>query len=131
SLVAVSPDGADVAYYAPAAKDVFIRLSASGSLRPVLAGPDVTALSWDRSNDLWIAQDGDVFMVPPDGKPIQASTGALPNVTALSIAPDGVRVALVVQATPGSEVQLAAVAHGGPWSPGQHGSPLETASISG
>jgi len=130
SLVAVSPDQANVAFYAPAAKDVFIRLSASGSLRPVPVGPDVTALSWDRSNDLWIAQNGDVFMVPPGGKPVTATT-ELPNVTALSIAPDGVRVALIAQAASGPEVQLAAVAHGVPSSPGQHGSPLVTASING
>ncbi len=130
AIVAVSPDGTDVAYYSPAAKDVFIRLSASGSLRQVSAGPDVTALSWDRSHDLWIAQNGDVFMVPPGGAPIQATTD-LPDVTALSIAPDGVRVALVEQGASGPEVELAAVAHGGLSSPGQHGSPLETASING
>ena len=90
----------------------------------------MTALSWDRSHDLWIAQNGDVFMVPPNGAPILATTD-LPDVTALSIAPDGVRVALVEQAASGPEVELAAVAHGGPSSPGQHGSPLETASING
>ena len=130
AIVAVSPDGADVAYYSPAAKDVFIRLSTSDGLRQVSAGPDVTALSWDRSHDLWIAQNGDVFMVPPGGAPIQATTD-LPDVTALSIAPDGVRVALVEQGASGSEVELAAVAHGGLSSPGQHGSPSETASIDG
>ena len=130
AIVAVSLDGADVAYYSPATKDVFIRLSASGGLRQVSAGPDVTALSWDRSHDLWIAQNGDVFMVPPAGAPIQATTD-LPDVTALSIAPDGVRVALVEQGAAGPEVELAAVAHGGLSSPGQHGSPLETASING
>ncbi len=130
TIVAVSPDGTDVAYYSPATKDVFIRLSGSGGLRQVSVGPDVTALSWDRSHDLWIAQNGDVFMVPPNGAPIQATTD-LPDVTALSIAPDGVRVALVEQGAPGPEVELAAVAHGGPSSPGQHGSPMETASING
>ncbi len=130
SIVAVSPDGGDVAYYSPATKDVYIRLSASGDLRQVSAGPDVTALSWDRSHDLWIAQNGDVFMVPPNGAPIPAATD-LPDVTALSIAPDGVRVALVEQAASGPEIELAAVAHGGPSSPGQHGSLLETASING
>jgi Lipoprotein LpqB beta-propeller domain/Sporulation and spore germination len=130
SVLAVSPDGTDVAYYSPATKDVVIRLSASGGLRQVSVGPDVTALSWDRSHDLWIAQNGDVFMVPPTGAPIQATTD-LQDVTALSIAPDGVRVALVEQSASGPEVELAAVAHGGPASPGQHGSPMETASING
>ena len=72
-------------------------------------------------DDLWIAQNGDVFMVPPNGAPIQATTD-LPDVTALSIAPDVVRVALVEQAPRGPRSSRGGRRHGGPPPPGQHGS---------
>ncbi len=137
SLVAVSPDGEYVAYYAPDKKAVFIGQAATGaspaagSLHAVQGGvgSGVTALSWDSSHDLWIAQGGDVFTTPANGTAIQVTT-APPGVTALSIAPDGVRVALIAQPGSGTEVELAAVVHGEQSSQVQRGSPAPVASFS-
>jgi len=134
SIVAVSPDGAYVAYYAPDKKAVYIGPSAADAgLQKVQGGvgSGVTALSWDRNHDLWIAQSGDVFMAQANGPTIPVTTAAATaDVTALSIAPDGVRVALIAQTGSGPEIQLAAVAHGVQPSQGQRGSPSLTASIS-
>jgi hypothetical protein len=131
TIVAVSPDGDYVACYSPDEKKVFTGLSSSpGSLTPVqggVIGPGVTALSWDRNDDLWIAQGGDVYMMPAkglaSGKAIPV--GAVPTgVTDLSVAPDGVRIALIVQDGSGSEVELAA-----PSSHEKQGSLAEAVSI--
>jgi hypothetical protein len=131
SMVAVSPDGNYVACYSPDEKKVFTALSsAPGVLTPVqggVIGPGVTALSWDRNDDLWIAQGGDVFMLPvkglASGKAIRV--GSVPaGVTDLSVAPDGVRIALIVQDGSGTEVELAATS-----SQEQQASIEETASI--
>jgi Lipoprotein LpqB beta-propeller domain/Sporulation and spore germination len=131
SMVAVSPDGNYVACYSPDEKKVFTGLSsAPGVLTSVqggVIGPGVTALSWDRNDDLWIAQGGDVFMLPvkglASGKAIRV--GSVPaGVTDLSVAPDGVRIALIVQDGSGTEVDLAATS-----SQEQQASIQETASI--
>jgi hypothetical protein len=131
SMVAVSPDGDYVACYSPGEKKVFTGLTSTpGSLTPVqggVIGPGVTALSWDRDDDLWIAQGGDVFMIPvkglASGKAIQV--GSVPSgVTDLAVAPDGVRIALIVQDGSGSEVELAA-----PSSRQKQGSLAEAVSI--
>jgi len=113
SLTAISPDGNYVAYYSPDAKKIFVRaLSTKADAHPVqgAVGSDVTALSWDNKDNLWIAQNGVVYLAPLNQSASQVNS-APADVTDLSVAPDGVRVAFVVQgASPAqTQVQLAAI----------------------
>ena len=78
----------------------------------------VTSLSWDVSLNLWVASPHGVWMLPPAGhsgkrKPIPLGLGLRPGtvVSQLQVAPDGVRVAMIV--------------HG----PGWHGNHLLLAAI--
>jgi hypothetical protein len=95
-------------------------------------GSDVTALSWDNNDDLWIVQNGDVYLAPLNQSASQVDS-APADVTDLSVAPDGVRVAFVVQgASPAqTQVQLAAIitvsapAQSSP----NHGPPAETVTL--
>jgi hypothetical protein len=74
------------------------------------SAPDITALSWDRNDNLWLVEDGSIFMASASGgKPAPVAEFA-GSVTDLSIAPDGVRIAIIVQNdTGGSQLELAAV----------------------
>jgi hypothetical protein len=113
SLTAISPDGAYVAYYSPDAKKIFVRAMSTGAkAHPVqgAVGSGVTALSWDNNDSLWIAQNGDVYLAPLNQSASQVNS-APADVTDLSVAPDGVRVAFVVQgaAPTQTQVQLAAI----------------------
>jgi len=133
SLVAVSPDGQYVACYSPDARKLFTGPASGGTTKLTAVkeiGSGVTALSWDRNHDLWVAENGDVFMVPVNGQTTSVNTSALPgNVTDLSVAPDGIRIALIVQNGSGSVVDLAAIIHGGQSAQGQRGLPSETVSL--
>jgi WD40 repeat protein len=116
-MVAVSPDGKYLAGVSPDAKTVYVWPAGAAKPSSTLRLPGVTAINWDRQNDLWIAQgdtpttvvqtiDGDHVQIPnlfPAGK-----------VLGLSIAPDGVRVAAIVHTPAGSEVELAAIGSGKP-----------------
>jgi hypothetical protein len=113
SLTAISPDGKYLAYYAPDAKKIFIRaMSTKARPRPLqgAVGSGVTALSWNNNDDLWIAQNGNVYLAPLNQSASQVNS-APADVIDLSVAPDGVRVAFVVQgAVPTqTQVQLAAI----------------------
>ena len=133
SLVAVSPDEQYVACYSPDARKLFIGPASGGTTKLTAVkeiGSGVTALSWDRNHDLWVAENGDVFMVPVNGQTTSVNTSALPgNVTDLSVAPDGIRIALIVQNGSSSVVDLAAIIHGGQSAQGQRGLPSETVSL--
>jgi hypothetical protein len=114
-MAAVPPDGTYLAGVSPDAKTVYVWPASAGKPASTLRLPGVTAIGWDRRDNLWIAQgdiptmvvrtgNGDHFPVPsgfPPGK-----------VLGLSIAPDGVRVAAIVQTPSGSEVELAAIGSG-------------------
>jgi hypothetical protein len=74
------------------------------TLRP--AGSDITSLSWDRNDYLWVVADTNVFRLPalpaqPSSPPSTVtispptSCGSTGNVASLRVAPDGVRVAVV------------------------------------
>ena len=126
SMAAVSPDGKYLAIVSAANGDVYVgSLSGPASsflTKPRLTGGGVTALSWDRNDDLWVAQNGDISMLPPTGK------SAVPvafdgSVSDLSVAPDGIRIAFVAQFAggPSPGVYLAAIGGGAP-SSGQLGS---------
>jgi hypothetical protein len=78
-------------------------------------GYTITSMSWDRADDLWLtvqngAQNSQIFMLSTaTGRAYPAQFGG-ESVTMMSIAPDGVRAALVVQTSSGTLVELVAVA---------------------
>jgi hypothetical protein len=133
SLVAVSPDGQYVAAYWPAAKELFtwqtstgFRLGQANQVKAVTSG--VTALSWDRSDDLWFAQNGNVYTVPANGQAAEI-TGPQ-GVTDLAVAPDGIRIAFIAPDGPKRVVYLAAIIRNPSSSPGNKPPSEIAASIS-
>jgi hypothetical protein len=110
SLAAVSPGGSYVATYTKSSHVLAVGSSASPSGMVKVRGNnwnDVTALSWDADNDLWVAQGGAIYLVTTAGTSF--SITAPMDVTDLSVAPDGVRMALIEQAGSQSDVELAAI----------------------
>jgi hypothetical protein len=106
--LAVSPDGEYVA--ALRSGDIYTgEVSASRlTFRPPVGG-GFTSLSWDRDDNLWAAGSGGLVILSATAKPVDGSTpvgilnqnrgdacGSGPcDVTAVRVAPDGVRIALV------------------------------------
>ena len=112
SMVAVSADNNYVAGVSPVGNAVDVW--ASGGTKPSssLTVLGVTAIGWDRRDDLWIAHDNTTTVVGPPGN--SSSRADIPNafegkIVGLGIAPDGVRVAAIVQTGLGSAVELAAI----------------------
>jgi hypothetical protein len=105
SGLAVSPDGQYVA--ALRGGNVYTGEVGASSLTVRVAGGGFTSLSWDRYDILWAAGSTGVVTLSAAAKSgstpaqvnIQSWTGACPSdsgdVTAVRVAPDGVRVALV------------------------------------
>ena len=103
--LAVSPDGEYVA--ALRGGDIYTGEVGASRLtfRPV--GIGFTSLSWDRDDNLWAAGSAGVVTLSATAKPVDASAPVdIPNqnhacgsgpcdVTAVRVAPDGVRIALV------------------------------------
>jgi hypothetical protein len=123
SMAAVSPDGQYVAYVSPAGNAVYTGAVAGGAASFArssarLTGPDITAISWDRGDDLWVVQNGNVWMLPPSGIKQFVHYQFAGYVTGLSVAPDGVRVVAIVQTGTGIELDLAAIDRSGPPPPG-------------
>ena len=118
SMIAVSPDGKYAAGLSADGRAV--NVWASGATKPssVLPTSGVTAISWDRRDYLWVTQNDTTTMVVQTNS--SSNHGAITNaytgkITGLSIAPDGVRVAAIVQTTgEGSQLQLAAIDSGTP-----------------
>jgi Lipoprotein LpqB beta-propeller domain/Sporulation and spore germination len=110
-VLAVSPDERYLAGIAGPSDTVYISAltaaarsdakSAVGSLTARITGSGFTAVSWDRRDDLWVAgkvsgQSG-VWVVAPGSNsavPVSLPVGTGP-VTALRVAPDGVRIAMI------------------------------------
>jgi len=132
TLAAVSPDGQYVAVYSPGNPDnreLSIGPVGSTKLNYVAdVGSGVTALSWDRKDELWVAENGDVLTVSVTGQAVPASSVPA-DVTDLSVAPDGVRIAFIVQDGSTSLVDIAAIIRGNGTPQAQHGSPSEGLSI--
>jgi hypothetical protein len=133
SLAAVSPDGHFVAgvspppdqgtlYVGPAAYGTAGAFATSERLKN---DPGITAVSWDRDDYLWVAQNDFLWVVPGDGttkNPVVNPFGGA-EVTGLAVAPDGVRIAAIVQTDSGHELELAAIERaGGPQVGVQRGS---------
>jgi Lipoprotein LpqB beta-propeller domain/Sporulation and spore germination len=104
SVAGISPDGRTV-YFGALAKG-----AALGSWRP---GGRITSLSWDASGDLWVAAGNGVWLRRPGRKaPVAVDNGQLPpgdRVTALRVAPDGVRIAMIVRGKAGSLLEIGGV----------------------
>ena len=114
SMLAVSPRGKYVALVSSGRDDLYIGTLSGRAVRfprtPRWNAPDITALSWDRNGNLWLVEQNSIYMVSASGgKPAQVAEFA-GMVTDLSVAPDGVRVAIIVQDGDGnSQLELAAV----------------------
>jgi hypothetical protein len=119
SQPAVSLDGQWVAGEAPTGDLVVGPLREDGTFNSALAGSDFLAPSWDRAGNLWVAQSrGDasvVWMLDPGRNPVRVSMPALAGreIRALRVAPDGVRVALVVGDGGSSRLMLARIERDG------------------
>jgi Lipoprotein LpqB beta-propeller domain/Sporulation and spore germination len=104
SIAGISPEGRTV-YFGALAKG-----AALGSWRP---GGRITSLSWDARGDLWVAAGNGVWLRRPGRKaPVAVDNGQLPpgdRVTALRVAPDGVRIAMIVRGKTGSQLEIGAV----------------------
>jgi hypothetical protein len=128
SMLAVSPNGKDVAFVSPNHDALYVGTLSGHALQfprtPRWSAPAITALSWDRNGNLWVVQGGAIYVVAATGKPAPV-LGVGGTVTGLSIAPDGVRIALIVQDGTSIELELAAVNAGGSGQPasGQIGTP--------
>jgi len=114
--VAVAPQQAELAGISADGQTVFTgRLAANAALTPKRPGGTGTSLSWDRNGDLWVAAGSSVWMLTPDtGSTVQVGLGlpAGEEVTAIRVAPDGVRVAMIVKTPDGSaQLLLAAITH--------------------
>ncbi len=131
---AVSPDGKYLAVVTAGKGDLYVGTlsgrAASFGNRVQLTGGDITALTWDRNDRLWVVQGGTIYMLPPTGKaPVQVTFNG--SVTDLAVAPDGVRIAFIAQPNGSSSpgLYLAAVGGGQQSSTGQLGSPTSHVSI--
>ncbi len=100
SIAGISPDGRTV-YFGALAKGAEL-----GSWRP---GGRITSLSWDASGDLWVAAHNGVWLRRPGKPPVAVDLPAGDRVTVLRVAPDGVRIAMIVRGKAGSQLEIGAV----------------------
>ena len=113
--VAVSPDGRDVAGVGTGGSLYTGALTSKSTLTLRVNG-QFTSLSWDIHDNLWAVQNGQIWMIPGHGGPALQVTDMLPagqKVTALKVAPDGVRFALLASGPSGTQLLLAAIVGSG------------------
>jgi hypothetical protein len=117
--VATSGRGCGI-YHGPLASSAELTLSGL----PAGSGP-CTSVSWDSQGDIWAVTADGIWMLPESGpKFVSVGLPMLPGgstapytVTAIRVAPDAVRVAMLVQVQPGAgspgapQVVMAAVSH--------------------
>lgn len=100
TVIAVSPRRQDVAGFTRSRKVVYhgSLLRAGRLARWPVPGGRVNSLSWDVSGNLWVATSDATWMLPPRGPQAPLGTGLPPgSVSQLRVAPDGVRVAMIVR----------------------------------
>lgn len=79
-----------------------------------------TSLSWDRKGGLWIAATSGTYLMPGAGASTPPKSALLPvqtpwlsanakSISALSVAPDGVRVAMIIPSAKTSKIMIAAI----------------------
>jgi hypothetical protein len=128
--LAVSPDGSYLAGLGEPADTIYTAglKSASGSaerasavqLRPRLNGVGFTSLSWDNEDDLWMAgrigsASGVWVLRDGRGPPVPVRLAPhFPHVISVRVAPDGIRVAMVVGSKAKSHMELGYIWHNGP-----------------
>jgi hypothetical protein len=113
--IAVSPSERFLAGISPDRRVIYVTALAKGAaLRSWQPGGVCTALSWDARGDLWVATKAGVWLRPPGGKaPIAVDvTPRAGRIIALRVAPDGVRIAMIVRSATGSQVLVGAVVRG-------------------
>jgi hypothetical protein len=110
SMAAVSPDGRFLAIVSPGRDALYVGAlsgsAASFPKSPRVSGAGITAMSWGTDDDLWVAQGGSIFLVRAATSTVDTQanfTGG--NVTDLSVAPDGVRIAVIISGG-GSEREI-------------------------
>jgi hypothetical protein len=133
SMVAVSPDGKYLAVVSADQNALYIGKISGGTVsfprRARLTGSTITSLSWDRSDNLWVAQSGDVFMIQATGgRPAQVQVDG-GNVSDLAVAPDGVRIAYISQVAGLAPALYLAAIGGGPQNTGPLRAPTANQSI--
>lgn len=129
SKIAVSPDGRYLAGVAGPATTLYVSdLAAAARKRPpagagdlhaVLTGSGISAPSWDRAGDVWFAatlHGKSGLWVLPEGQsaPVRVSLPAGGPVTAVRVAPDGVRVAMIRGTGANAHLTLGAVVRASP-----------------
>jgi hypothetical protein len=116
SIAVSPPDERFIAGISPGGKVVrFGSLAKGATLRSWRPGGKSTSLSWDSHGDLWVATTHGVWLRPPGDKPpIAVDIGLLPGdrISALRVAPDGVRIAVIVRGKSPPQVQIGAVTRG-------------------
>ena len=92
--------------------------SRSGEVITTRLQSQCTSLSWDVHGNLWVATGSQIFEIPGAGIRPPASPTLLPvqvpnysngKFLALRVAPDGVRVALIVQTGSATKIEIAAI----------------------
>ena len=126
SRIAISPRGNQLAGLGGPANTLYTGSLATsrdgpqqtlGQLHAQPTGISFTSLSWDNLGDLWVTgrmHHKHGVWVLPSGQapavPVQPPPGA-DQVTALRVAPDGNRVAMIVRAGTSLQLELAAIRH--------------------
>ena len=115
--IAVSPDQMSVAGVSDGALYTG-GLTQNGSLARRLAATSITSLSWDSSGGLWVAgrsgRQTHVWWLDRGLAPVLVDVPRkIGAVTALRVAPDGVRVAMVAGSGAGARLWLAAIERSG------------------
>ncbi len=128
--IAVSPDRHFLAGANPAAGGMLYTADLAAAAQPQasesaralhvrLAGLKVSAASWDYQDELWVAGTTHHRLAvrmfrARGGAPVTVTVPpGIQQITALRVAPDGVRVALIASTKSGPHVLLAAVVHSG------------------
>ena len=126
--IAISPDGQYLAGIAGPSNTVYTSdlaaaakthaAASAGNLHSKLTGAGFAEPSWDSGDDLWVAgrvhRSPGVWVIPPTGSAVRVSlpTG-MGAVTGLKVAPDGVRVALIVGQGAAAHLLLGAIVRSG------------------
>jgi two-component system sensor histidine kinase MtrB len=129
SVIAVSPDKRYLAGIGARGKTVYVSDLAAGAVphakpsvttpRPRLTGSGLSTPSWDVADNLWVAGrvggSAGVWVLPRNAPaPVRVSLPAgLGPVTALRVAPDGARLAMIVGQGPAAHLVVAAIVRAG------------------